>query len=214
MSMKTGKCADNRESGICVEIKAENEKIINEICSCHLCSLGEGRTHAVPGEGPVPARIMLIGEAPGKQEDVSGRPFVGRAGAILNEMLGSAGIRREDVYVTSVIKCRPPKNRDPLPDEISACLPYLQRQISLVRPGIIVPMGRFAAACILDMFGLPAGTIGTIHGKSFLPEGEGYSPFIIPVYHPAVITHNPRLKEALLEDFNAIKRHLKSGKDS
>jgi uracil-DNA glycosylase family 4 len=209
--MKTGKCENNGENEIRAETADTNEEIISEICSCHLCSLGEGRTNAVPGEGPVPARIMLIGEAPGKQEDASGRPFVGRAGAILNEMLGSAGIRREDVFVTSVIKCRPPKNRDPSPDEISACLPYLERQISLVRPGIIVPMGRFAAACILDMFGLPAGTIGTIHGKSFFAERQGYSPVIIPVYHPAVITHNPRLKGTLAEDFQAIRDLLQSG---
>ncbi len=208
--METGKSAGNREHGSHADAVDTNEMLFNEICSCHLCSLGEGRTRAVPGEGPVPARIMLIGEAPGKQEDISGKPFVGRAGSILNEMLGSAGIRREDVFVTSVIKCRPPKNRDPSPAEISACIPYLKRQISLIHPDIIVPMGRFAAACILDIFGLPAGTIGTIHGKAFIPEQQGYTPVIIPVYHPAVITHNPRLKESLKEDFNAIKRILHS----
>jgi uracil-DNA glycosylase family 4 len=198
------------ESDLPAESEERNGEIIKEICSCHLCGLGEGRINAVPGEGPVPARIMLIGEAPGKQEDVSGRPFVGRAGAILNEMLGSAGIRREDVFVTSVIKCRPPKNRDPSPGEISTCLPYLKRQITLVCPEIIVPMGRFAAACILDMFGLPSGTIGTIHGRSFVLKLQGYTPVIIPVYHPAVITHNPRLKGALAEDFQAIRRLLQS----
>lgn len=212
--MKSKKNIYPGENDLHVEGTGENEELVKEICSCHLCSLGEARTIAVPGEGPVPARIMLIGEAPGKQEDVSGRPFVGRAGAILNEMLGSAGIRREDVFVTSVIKCRPPKNRDPSPGEISACMPYLKRQISLVCPEIIVPMGRFAAACILDMFGLPSGTIGTIHGKSFALKLQGNSPVIIPVYHPAVITHNPRLKGALAEDFQVIRRLLHSEKGS
>jgi uracil-DNA glycosylase, family 4 len=211
--MKTSKNNDAGEIDIRMNDADENEGLTREILSCHRCSLGEGRLNAVPGEGPVPARIMLIGEAPGKQEDISGRPFVGRAGSILNEMLGSAGIRREEVFVTSVIKCRPPKNRDPSPGEISACIPYLERQISLVRPEVIVPMGRFAAACILDMFGLHAGTIGTTHGKLFLPKRQGYSPVIIPVYHPAVITHNPRLKEALKEDFQAIKRHLHPGEN-
>lgn len=179
-----------------------------EILTCTLCRLSEGRTNAVPGEGPVPSRILLVGEAPGKREDELGRPFVGRAGSILEELLLSIGLSREEVYITSINKCRPPGNRDPKDDEIAACHPYLVRQIDLLRPQVIVPMGRFAAREIFRSFGLAEGKISDIHGN-VLHARAGYGTVIVlPVYHPAVVTHNPNLRHELIGDFERLKKAL------
>jgi DNA polymerase len=179
-----------------------------EIVSCSLCRLSEGRIHAVPGEGPVPARILLVGEAPGKREDELGRPFVGRAGSILEELLRSVGLSRDEVFITSINKCRPPGNRDPKDDEITACHPYLERQIELIRPSVIVPMGRFAAREICRTFGLAEGKISDIHGQALQAQGRYGSILVLPVYHPAVITHNPSLRPELEADFDRLKKVL------
>lgn len=179
-----------------------------EILTCTLCRLSEGRTNAVPGEGPVPSRILLVGEAPGKREDELGRPFVGRAGSVLQELLLSIGLSRKEVYITSINKCRPPGNRDPKDDEIAACHPYLVRQIDLLKPQVIVPMGRFAAREICRSFGLAEGKISDIHGH-VLNARAGYGTIIIlPVYHPAVVTHNPNLRHELRDDFERLKEAL------
>ncbi len=179
-----------------------------EILACTRCRLASGRLHAVPGEGPVPSRIIMVGEAPGEQEDRTGRPFAGRAGTILNNLLASAGLSRNDVFITSVLKCRPPGNRDPKADEITACKPYLDRQIVLLRPSVIVPMGRFSASVVMGQFGIPVGKISGIHGRAF-PADAPHGPVIIfPVYHPAVVTHNPPLREELAADFRCLKEIL------
>jgi uracil-DNA glycosylase family 4 len=172
-----------------------------EILTCVKCRLSFGRNHAVPGEGPVPARVLMVGEAPGEREDAVGRPFVGRAGAILQELLASIGLSRDDVYITSIIKCRPPKNRDPRDDEIAACRPYLGRQIILIRPSVIVSMGRLSTREMARRFGIPEGQISDMHGQVYTGQTSWGQILILPVYHPAVITHNPNLRPALFDDF-------------
>jgi len=183
-------------------------RLNQEILTCTLCRLSEGRTKAVPGEGPVPSRILLLGEAPGKREDELGRPFVGRAGSILEELLSSIGLSRREVYITSINKCRPPKNRDPKDDEIAACHHYLERQIDLLKPQVIVPMGRFAAREICRSFGLDEGKISDIHGKILHARAGFGAVIVLPVYHPAVVTHNPNLRPELTADFQQLKKAL------
>ncbi|NYT07787.1 MAG: uracil-DNA glycosylase [Methanomicrobiales archaeon] len=180
----------------------------DEILTCTRCRLSSGRTNAVPGEGPVPSRILLIGEAPGEKEDSTGRPFAGRAGRVLDGLLSSIGLSRTDVFITSVLKCRPPENRDPKPDEIALCKPYLDRQIALLRPSVIVPMGRFSASVIMSQFGIPVGKISEIHGTAFPADAPHGRIIIFPVYHPAVITHNPPLRKDLEGDFWRLKEIL------
>lgn len=180
----------------------------DEIIACHLCRLSQGRLHAVPGEGSIPAKIMMIGEAPGGREDELGRPFVGRAGTILTSLLSSIGLSREHVFITSIVKCRPPGNRDPKEDEIAACHPYLERQMTKVRPAVIVPIGRFSAQEICRQFAIPTQKIGQMHGKVFFGTTPSTMIRIMPVYHPAVVTHNPNLREDLRHDFEHLKALL------
>ena len=142
------------------EKEAALAQIADEIKVCLRCELHKTRTKAVPGEGPADARIMLIGEAPGWNEDQQGRPFVGAAGKFLEELLAAAGLKREDVFITNIVKSRPPGNRDPLPDEIAACEPWLQRQIEIIDPDVIVTLGRFSMA---QWF--PGERISKIHGQ-------------------------------------------------
>lgn len=186
----------------------EARALIYEILTCTRCRLSRGRIHAVPGEGPVPARVLLVGEAPGEKEDVTGRPFAGRAGSVLNNLLASTGLSRDVVFITSILKCRPPENRDPKADEIALCKPYLDRQIALLRPSVIVPMGRFSSSVIMGQFGVPGGKISEIHGRAF-PVDAPHGPIVIfPVYHPAVVTHNPPLRGDLETDFRRLKEIL------
>jgi len=157
--------------------------------------LSQSRTLAVPGEGPEDARILFIGEAPGFHEDRQGRPFVGAAGQYLNELLAKIGLRREEVYIANVIKCRPPGNRDPLPDEIATCRTYLDRQIDLLRPRLVVTLGRFS----MERY-FPGASISRIHGQ---PKRVG-SVIYYPMFHPAAALHQPRWKSLLDEDFARI----------
>ena len=173
----------------------ELEKLEAEVGSCTKCSLHRGRTHAVPGEGPGDAEIMFIGEGPGFHEDQQGRPFVGPAGQFLEELLESIGLKRQDVYITNVIKCRPPGNRDPLPPEISACEPYLDRQIELIRPTVVVTLGRFSMARAF-----PEARISRIHGNPRKIDGIVY----YPMYHPAAALHRPSLRPLVEEDVRRI----------
>lgn len=166
---------------------------------CPLCQLSESRTNAVPGEGPEDADIMFVGEGPGFHEDRQGRPFVGAAGQYLEDLLASIGLTREDVYITNVVKCRPPENRDPLSDEIEACRPYLERQIELIQPTIIVTLGRFS----MNLF-MPEAKISQVHGKPRKMRGIVY----YPIYHPAAGLHQPRWKSMIEEDFRRIPEVL------
>jgi uracil-DNA glycosylase len=181
----------------------EKEALLDEIAAeirvCTRCELHRTRTNSVPGEGPADARIMFIGEAPGWNEDQQGRPFVGAAGKFLEELLGAAGLKRSDVFITNVVKSRPPGNRDPLPDEIAACAPFLQRQIDAIDPDVIVTLGRFSMA---KWF--PGERISRIHGQ---PKKDGKR-LIVPMYHPAAALHQQALKATILEDFAKLPRIL------
>lgn len=174
-----------------------NLSTVNEkIASCRLCALSESRSLAVPGEGPSDAKIMLIGEAPGRDEDISGRPFVGRAGKLLDECLHKAEIARQEVFITSVIKCRPPKNRRPSRAELDACRRYLWQQIDLIDPRVICLMGNVAAKGVLGKEG-----VAQLRGRFFEER------FIV-TFHPAAIVRNKNLKIELISDLIKIKRAL------
>lgn len=168
------------------------EKVAAEVRACTKCPLHRSRTHAVPGDGSPHAQIMFIGEGPGFHEDQSGLPFVGAAGNFLNELLTNIGLKREDVFITNVVKCRPPGNRDPLPEEIEACRGYLDRQIEIINPKVIVTLGRYSMARWF-----PAARISHIHGK---PRQFGRR-LVVPFYHPAAALHQPSLHRTVVEDF-------------
>lgn len=175
-----------------------------EASTCVKCRLSQGRTQVVYGTGSPNADLMFIGEGPGYHEDKQGEPFVGAAGQLLNRMLEEVGIRREDVYIANVIKCRPPGNRDPLPDEIEACTPYLLEQVSLIEPRIIVTLGNFATRFVLDR---PA-SISRVRGQRFTWRGRT----VIPTFHPAAVLHGggeaSSQMTALRTDFQAIRAAL------
>ena len=174
---------------------SELERLAAEVRECTKCPLHRGRTHAVPGEGPADADIMFIGEGPGFHEDQQGRPFVGAAGEFLEELLDSIGLTREQVYITNVIKCRPPGNRDPLPREVNACEPYLDRQIELIEPTVVVTLGRFSMARAF-----PNARISHVHGDPRKIKGIVY----YPMYHPAAALHRPSLRSTVEEDMRQI----------
>ena len=175
------------------------ETIAEAVAVCTLCELCKSRTHAVPGEGKPDARIMFIGEGPGWHEDQQGRPFVGAAGKFLNELLDKAGVTRADVFITNVVKCRPPSNRDPLPDEIAACSRYLERQIELIDPDVIVTLGRFSMAKYF-----PGERISKIHGQAKEVGGRR----VVPMYHPAAALHQSALRGAIEDDFAKLPKLL------
>ena len=166
--------------------------LAREVSICKKCALAQGRTRAVPGEGPENAALMFIGEGPGFHEYQQGRPFVGAAGQFLDELLQSIGLQRADVYITNVVKCRPPGNRDPQPEEIAACQPYLDRQIALIKPQVIVTLGRYSMARAF-----PYEKISAIHGK---PRKVGEIVYV-PMFHPAAALHQPSLRNTVEEDF-------------
>lgn len=178
---------------------SELTELYEAIKRCTLCDLSKSRHHAVPGEGPENANIMFIGEAPGFHEDRQGRPFVGAAGQFLEELLESIGLRREDVYIGNVIKCRPPENRDPLPPEIEACNPYLDRQIALIKPKVVITLGRFSMAKFF-----PGASISRVHGQPTKRGGVVY----FPLFHPAAALHQPRYRAMIEEDFRKIPKLL------
>ena len=171
------------------------EKVAAEVSTCTKCDLCKGRTKAVPGEGNPHARIMFIGEGPGFHEDTQGRPFVGPAGQFLVELLSSINLKRTDVFITNVVKCRPPGNRDPLPAEINACNDYLERQIAALDPQVIVTLGRFSMA---KFFG--GEKISSIHGRARKVDGR----ICIAMYHPAAGLHQQSLKDTIRSDFKKI----------
>jgi DNA polymerase len=175
-------------------VEAENilQEIAQAVRQCTKCSLSNSRKNAVPGDGPAYARIMMIGEGPGHHENEQGLPFVGQAGKFLNELLQAGGYRREDVFITNVVKCRPPGNRDPLPDELSVCQDYLDRQIEAINPLVIVTLGRFSMARYFEN-----AKISLIHGNSVWRDSR----LIVPMYHPAAGLHQPNLKPVIMSDF-------------
>jgi len=179
------------------------EEIEEKIKKCTKCPLHKTRKNAVPGDGNRNAKIMFIGEAPGKNEDEVGRPFVGKAGQFLDLAMSNAGMKREDVYITNVVKCRPPKNRDPREEEIKACSPYLDEQIAAIKPKILCTLGKFATSYILSSYGFEVEPISRAHGKVYSSPVAMVK--IIPMYHPAATIYNPSLKEQFLRDMKAVK---------
>jgi len=179
-----------------------------EVKACRKCELWKRRKNAVPGEGNLDTTIMFIGEAPGYWEDVKGRPFVGAAGKLLDEMLSRVDFSRGEVYITNVVKCRPPENRDPLPAEIETCTPYLDRQIKIIEPKFIVTLGRHAASYILPKAGFETGSITEIHGRVYEANLLGFKVFVIPMHHPAAALYNVKYRDKLDEDFELLKLEL------
>lgn len=163
--------------------------------------------YPVIGEGSHYARLMLVGEAPGRTEAATGRPFVGSAGKVLDELLASINIDRANVYITSIIKDRPPLNRDPRPDEIKAYAPFLDRQISIIQPTVIAPLGRYAMGYIMRKFGMEAvlEPISVMHGRTFSTTAPHGPITIVPLYHPAVALYSRKMKTPLLRDFRILK---------
>jgi DNA polymerase len=173
------------------------EQIGADVRACRLCKLSQTRTVGVPGEGRSTAEIMFIGEGPGFHEDQQGRPFVGAAGQLLTEMLGTIGLRREDVFITNVVRCRPPGNRDPLPDELQACDAYTQRQIAVLQPKLIVTLGRYSMARFVGQ-----GPMRELHGRT--REWNGIT--CLAMYHPAAILRTPtaEMRRVYAADFAKI----------
>jgi DNA polymerase len=181
------------------------DQIASEVAVCRLCPLHAGRTNAVPGEGHPDTEVVFVGEGPGFNEDQQGRPFVGAAGALLNELLKAIGWKREEVYITNVVKCRPPQNRDPEPAEIAACAPYLQRQLQALDPALVVTLGRHS----LQTF-MPGARIGAAHGtaKPVDPVTGASRALSYAMYHPAAALRANSLRETMLHDMAAIPQVL------
>ena len=183
-------------------------KIKEEVLKCQKCSLYKNRNYPVIGEGSHQAKIMFIGESPGAQENRTGRPFCGAAGKVLDELLDSVRIKRKDVYISNLLKCRPPSNRDPEKEEIEACSFYIERQIKIIQPKIICPLGRYSMQFLMEKFGLKneIQPIGKIHGKVFKIKTVRSELFLIPLYHPATVTYNANMKEILKNDFRILEK--------
>ena len=176
-------------------------QLMEEISTCEKCRLCQTRTNVVPGEGNPRARLMFIGEGPGRDEDLQGRPFVGRSGELLTRMIRGIGLEREQTYICNVVKCRPPQNRNPEPDEAAACLNYLRAQVGLVRPQVVVLLGKIACRYALQQ----EISVMREHGKWFERKGVWF----IPTYHPSALLRNPALKRDSWDDFQKIREKLR-----
>jgi uracil-DNA glycosylase len=182
------------------ERRRELVELFKQVQSCTRCPLHETRTKAVFGAGNADADLMFVGEAPGAEEDRQGLPFVGRAGQLLNQLLGEIGLAREDVFIANVLKSRPPGNRDPQPQEIEACRPYLFEQVRLIEPRVVCTLGNFATKLLS---GNPAG-ITRVRGTPQVHELGGRGVFLLPLFHPAAALRTPSVKEALRSDFDLL----------
>jgi len=181
------------------------EEIAEQVSVCTRCKLHHSRKKAVPGAGYSHADVIFIGEGPGFHENQQGLPFVGAAGNFLDELLGEANLTREEVFITNVVKCRPPGNRDPHVEELEACKPYLERQIVTINPDVIVTLGRFSMAHFIHH-----GKISAIHGKTYWINGH----MVIPMYHPAAALHQPSLRSVVKEDFAKIPDLVEKAKET
>lgn len=191
--------ADATGRGAAIETLDDIKSDIGPACMrCKLCTLG--RSQIVFGVGHPKARLMFVGEAPGEEEDKRGEPFVGRAGQLLTKIIEAIGLSRDQVYIANVIKCRPPENRNPDPDEVAACEPYLFRQIDVIRPAVIVPLGKFAAQCLLKT----TDPITRLRGRRFDYRGTT----LIPTFHPAYLLRNPSAKREVWEDMKLVRAIL------
>jgi DNA polymerase len=181
------------------------EKIATDVRGCPLCKLARTRKNAVPGEGQISAKIMFIGEAPGRSEDEKGKPFVGAAGLILDNLLKNAGIERSQVFITNIVKCRPPNNRVPEEDELIACRPYLDRQIALIKPKVICILGRTAYSSILG-----GSSITASRGKIIERSGQKY----FSTFHPAAVIYNKSLRSTLEADLKRLAAEINKKEES
>lgn len=177
-------------------VRTALDELQRELGDCERCSLASGRGRVVFGVGPEDARVMLVGEAPGRAEDLGGKPFMGAAGRLLDELLEGIGLRRDDVYIANVLKCRPPLNRDPLAQEVAACEPVLRRQIELIDPDVVVTLGRFATRSVSGHI----SPITELHGKPLQVEGRT----VLPVFHPAAALYDPSKRDLLRHDFETL----------
>ncbi len=184
------------------------ENLKADIRECSSCQLYMYSTNQIIGNGSLRTKIVFIGEAPGKEEDLQGEPFVGSAGKLLNLVLEKTGISRKNVYVTNLIRCRPPKNRKPMKNELNACSKYLERELKFITPKIIAPLGNTALYAIMRKYGLKPSKIGDIHGKIFETESPWGDVMIIPLYHPAAALYNKNLLELIEEDFKKLKKYI------
>jgi uracil-DNA glycosylase len=178
----------------------ELELLNSEIATCTKCELHKSRTKAVPGEGPLDAKVMFVGEGPGQNEDEQGRPFVGAAGKLLTELLESIGLKRSEVFITNIVKCRPPNNRAPRKSEVETCNPYLESQMKLIKPQIVCALGTPAITTLLGQ----EYSASRAHGKPVSKEKMT----ILPMYHPAAALYDATLKEVLAADFKILKNWL------
>ena len=181
------------------------EAVRTELGDCRRCPLGDRRQHLVFGEGNPSAELVFVGEAPGADEDAQGRPFVGRAGQLLTKIIAAMGLKREEVYICNILKCRPPGNRNPLPDEIAACEPFLIRQLGVIRPRVICAMGSIAAHALLKSEAPISVLRGRFHSYQGIP--------LMPTYHPAYLLRNPGAKKQVWEDVQGIMKRLGERKD-
>jgi DNA polymerase len=181
------------------------QQLNKKMAGCSQCALRKGCKNVVPGEGSAETEIMFIGEGPGAKEDELGRPFVGAAGKFLDEMLAAINLKRDEVYIANVVKCRPPQNRDPLPEEATSCWPWLLEQIKIIHPKLIVTLGRHS----MERF-LPNQKISQVHGKAMRREIEGIGKQVFyTLYHPAAALYNGSMREVLIKDFKRIPRIIK-----
>jgi len=179
-----------------------------EIIVCTKCSLSRTRSNAVPGVGSPEAKIMFVGEAPGQSEDVTGEPFVGAAGKFLDGLLSEIGLSRKDVFITNVVKCRPPRNRPPDPGEIAVCTTYLDRQVEIIKPCFIVTLGNHSTAYVFSKTGLVFGGITQVHGRFHRITLHGMQVTVFPTFHPASALYNPKYREMLHADFRLLKNKM------
>ena len=181
------------------------EAVASEVRACTRCGLWKTRKHAVPGEGSADAKVMFVGEAPGYWEDVKGKPFVGDAGKFLDMLLAEMGFSRSQVFIGNVLKCRPPKNREPAPAEIEACTPYLDRQITTIKPKLIITLGNYSTAYIFSKAGLSFKGITEARGKFYQAKILGLAVTLFPTFHPAAGLYSAKYKQLLIEDFRLLK---------
>jgi len=203
-----GASVNKAEAKTIAEKQAKLDAIAAEVRKCCKCGLGKTRTNAVPGKGSADARIVFVGEAPGADEDAQGRPFVGRAGQLLDKIINAMGLKRNDVYIGNILKCRPPENRDPRPDEVAHCLPYLQEQIEIIKPEIIVALGAHAARTLLEN----TKSIGQLRGKfqEYYPSLGKPAIKLMATYHPAYLlrSYSPENRRRVWEDLKKVLGEL------
>lgn len=184
------------------------KKLVGEVLNCRRCRLCNGRRNPVVGEGDVEASVVFVGEAPGHWEDKMGRPFVGSAGRLLDRLLGHVGLERSKVYITNVVKCRPPENRRPRSDEIGACTPFLEEQLEIIAPRILAPMGNSATGYMMKWLNLGHSSMGDAHGRKVPAKAPWGRVIIFPLYHPAAALYDRNLETEMMADFESLRRLL------